>query len=425
MEKTPFQSDYYPSMNGSTGSPYPKPPKKTKVWPIVLISIVSFLVFSVLSAGVVWLLTDSIRDTWSLIAERMETADIIVNDEGELVTETTSNDAALPEGDETLATDKYFSVVEAATLGDQGDKKALSVPEIADKVGPATVSIYAEITEETAWGPQQYQSSGSGFIVSTDGYIVTNNHVVAGATAVTVLVPGDTEPIEATIVGTDSRSDIAVLHIDRTDLPICVLGDSDTLEVGELAVAIGNPMGTLAGTVTAGVISATNRSLTVDNITRNMIQTDASINSGNSGGPLVNSYGEVIGVTNAKVDSSDGLGFAIPINDIKSIITDLINDGEVHGRTFLGVTTMTIDEATAEQFNWPTGAYIQGLYPDGPAEEAGLLVGDIITEIDGEPITANTQLQTIRDQHEVGDELEFTIFRDGSTLTVTLTIGEE
>ena len=320
---------------------------------------------------------------------------------------------------------KHFSVADAATLPDSGSKVALSTTEIASKVGPATVSILAELSYGNINGmAQTAEASGSGFIVSADGYIVTNNHVVEGATAVQVIVAGETDPIDAVVVGTDATTDIAVLKIDRTSLPYVTLGDSDSLQVGELAVAIGNPFGELAGSVTVGVISALDREISINNSSYNLLQTDASINSGNSGGPLVNSYGEVIGITNAKVSEGEGIGFAIPINDIKTVIEDLINNGFVTGRPVLGIGVITVDQTTADQYGWPVGAYIRQVDVNSAAEKAGLKVGDIITSIDGTAITKTEQVIEIKNSHAVGDSLTITVSRNGSTMDITLVLQE-
>lgn len=334
---------------------------------------------------------------------------------------------------ETSSQDNDFrTITDAATLPNSGNKKALSTVDIAKKVGPATVSIIAElpysnnpfgqVDEEGNEIPAE--ATGSGFIVSKDGYIVTNNHVISGATAIKVDIPGEAEPVEAKLVGTDPSTDIAVLKIDKKDLPFVVLGDSDALQVGELAVAIGNPYGELAGTMTAGIISALDREINIDTSTYNLIQTDASINSGNSGGPLVNSYGEVVGVTNAKVSGGEGLGFAIPINDVKSIIEDLINDGYVKGRPEIGIGAQTIDEMTSEQFGWPIGAYVRQVNEGSSAEKAGIKVGDIITKINDTDITSVEDVNAVKNQFKVGDKLTFTVYRGGETLELDLTLQE-
>ncbi len=322
--------------------------------------------------------------------------------------------------------DKNFTITDAATLPDKDGKKALSTMEIASKVGPATVSITADVSYTSIYGTTETgQSSGSGFIISQDGYIVTNNHVISGATSAKVLVPGETKPVDAVIVGTDTTTDIAVLKIDRQNLPFVTLGDSDALQVGELAVAIGNPFGELAGSVTVGVVSALDREIAINDTTYNLIQTDASINSGNSGGPLVNSYGEVIGVTNAKMSNGEGIGFAIPINDVKSVIEELINNGYVTGRPVLGIGVLAVDATTASQYGWPSGVYVREITPKGPAELAGLQVGDIITKIDGKAIATTEDVVTVKDAHKIGDTITVTVYRNGETKEFSLILQED
>jgi serine protease Do len=326
-----------------------------------------------------------------------------------------------------MATDgsKHFSIEDASALPDSGGKVALSTIEIASNVSPATVSIIAEVSYGSIYGESLYESSGSGFIISSDGYIVTNNHVVSGAGKISVVIPGFEDSFSAEIVGTDSQTDIAVLKVESNEaFQYIVFGDSDLLQVGELAVAIGNPFGELAGTVTVGVISALDRDISIDSVTYNLLQTDASINSGNSGGPLVNSYGEVIGVTNAKISDGEGIGFAIPINDVKNIIEELINNGYVSGRPVMGVVVVDVDESTAQQYDWPVGVYVREVTVGGPAEKAGVLMRDIITEINGQPITSTQSVIDIRDHLVIGEVMTLTVFRDGETLSLTLVLEE-
>ncbi len=324
------------------------------------------------------------------------------------------------------ATDEmHFSIEDATRLPDVGSRKAMSTVEIASKVSPATVSVLAEVIYGSVYGDTTLEASGSGFIISEDGYIVTNYHVVSGASDLSVVVPGFSDPFPAVLIGTDNRMDIAVLKIESDEkLPQMVLGDSDLLQVGELAVAIGNPFGELAGTVTVGVISAVNRELDIEGMKYNLLQTDASINNGNSGGPLVNSYGEVVGVTNAKMTSAEGIGFAIPINDVKNIIEELINKGYVSGRPILGVTVVSVDVSTAEQFGWPSGLYVRDVTENGPADQAGLLPEDIITHVNGQEMDSTMALLELRDTLAVGDEMKMTVYRDGETITLTLILGE-
>ena len=319
----------------------------------------------------------------------------------------------------------FFSLEEAASVTDP-DKQTLSVADIAASVGPATVSVYIYAPSDGT-GSETPVSSGSGFLITEDGYIVTNCHVVDSAKedpdmSVKVNVPGYEDLIEAEITGTDVQTDIAVIKISGDTYPCVTLGDSDLLRPGELAVAIGNPLGTLEGTVTAGVISAIGRQMNNNGYLMELIQTDASINSGNSGGPLINSFGEVIGVTNAKMGSAEGLGFAIPINVAKPIIESLINYGRVVGRPYLGIT---VDQVSEGAYNGAVpGVYISDLPAGGPGEAAGLMEGDMIISMDGVAIESSDVIIGVRDSHEVGDEIEIVVLRDGEELTFILTIGD-
>ena len=320
--------------------------------------------------------------------------------------------------------DPNFSLEEAASVYDP-NKATLSTMEIAELVGPATVAVYIYGEDN---GVEIALASGSGFIISEDGYIVTNAHVIDTVLSdeslyVKIMVPGYEEEIAADIVGSDERTDIAVLKLREDHVYNAVtLGDSDLLRAGELAVAIGNPLGTLEGTVTVGVISATGREMNNNGYMMELIQTDASINSGNSGGPLINSFGEVIGVTNAKMSSAEGLGFAIPITPIKSVIESLINYGYVVNRPYLGVTVTDISEG---EYNGAVpGIYVADLDAGGPGADAGLEVGDRLITMDGVEITESNDIIGVRDSHAVGDTIEVVVDRNGEELSLELTIGD-
>lgn len=313
-------------------------------------------------------------------------------------------------------------------------KKVLSVSEIAAKVGPSCVGV----VNKTKVTPQRYydpfsgryyytsdpdsnelveQGSGSGFIISSDGYIVTNDHVISGATEISVILNTGDEYV-AKVVGSDSKTDIAVLKIDKSGLPAATLGDSETLLVGDLAVAIGNPLGQeFAGSVTAGVISALNRTMTVDNKVYNLVQTDAAINPGNSGGALVNKYGEVIGINTIKLSSTEveGIGFAIAMSEAKPIIDDLINNGYVSGRPFVGIT---IEENR-------NGLSVTSIVEGSGASNSDLKVGDLIVKADGVVIKKSTELNEIRDKKAPGEEIIFTVIRNGELLDVSIVLGED
>ena len=321
----------------------------------------------------------------------------------------------------------------STALGLQGEsasgQEPMSIVDIARQVGPAVVGIVA--TGESSSGmfliPQQTQSSGSGIIISSDGYIVTNNHVVEGASSLKVTL-NTMEEYDAKLVGTDPQTDLAVIKIEATGLTSAVLGNSSDVEVGELAIAIGNPLGQeLAGTVTTGIISATNRQVTVDDVEYTLLQTDAAINEGNSGGALVNAYGEVIGINSVKMASTgvEGLGFAIPSDIAKPVISDLIEYGYVTGRPVIGITGRNITEEMSQYYDLPVGVYIQAITEFSAAEKAGLRPGDVIIQCDGQTVETVDELNEIRDQHQVGDTLTLTIVRNGQRMEVSVTLEED
>lgn len=314
----------------------------------------------------------------------------------------------------------FFSLEEAAAVYDP-NKTTLSVVDIARTVTPSTCSIY--IMEESD-GVNSPVGAGSGFIISSDGYIVTNAHVISSAEGgIKVAIPGFEDVFDAEIVGYDEQTDIGVVKVDAgCELPCVTLGDSDRLLTGELAVAIGNPLGTFESSVTVGVISGLNRQINNNGYNMTVIQTDASVNNGNSGGPLINSFGEVIGIINAKISSAEGLGFAIPINDVTDIIESLIEYGKVINRPYLGVTVKTVIEG--EYFGGEGGVYVEELVPNGPADEAGMEYGDLIISIDGTEIRSSEDILTVRDSHEVGDSVSVIVERDGREVELTMIIGD-
>ncbi len=320
-----------------------------------------------------------------------------------------------------------------STLGikPDGKEQPLTVTEVANRIGPTVVGISAEGVASTnsIFGimQQPFASSGTGFIISTDGFIVTNNHVVEGASKVVVTLDNDNE-YNAKVIGTDPRTDLAVLKIEETGLTPAVLGNSSDVQVGELAVAIGNPLGqTLSGTVTAGIISATNRKVTLDGMEYTLLQIDAAINSGNSGGPLANAYGEIIGINNAKIASSgvEGLGFAIPSDIAKPVIEDLIAVGYVRGRPLIGINGRNITQEMSEYYDLPIGVYVVSVEAFSAAENAGLRIGDVITECNSKKVTTVDELNEIRDEHKSGDELTLTIIRNKEKITISVILGED
>lgn len=302
-------------------------------------------------------------------------------------------------------------------------KDALTVPEIVKKVMPSVVGISSTLYNGT--------STGTGIVMSEDGYIITNAHVVEGANAVSVMLQDETE-YEAEIIGCDTETDIAVLKINVTGLTPAEFGDSNDVEVGELAIAIGNPLGfELFGSVTGGIVSAVNREVTLDDErVMKLIQTDAAINSGNSGGPLVNSYGQVIGINSIKISSNyssatvEGLGFAIPIGDAQTIINDLINYGYVTGRPQIGISCEDISAMYARYYNIPQGTMVKYINPDGPAANSGLQVGDVIIGANGQEISSLTELNEIKKQLNVGDTLTLTVSRNNQEIDIKIVLAE-
>lgn len=314
---------------------------------------------------------------------------------------------------------------------------------VATKVLPSVVGIKVTYAINSVFSQNSSTATaeGSGVIISSDGYILTNNHVVNSsssnsssfyelgkATKITVTLYNDTTEYEAKIIGTDSETDLAVIKIDQTDLTSATLGDSSTVQVGEWCMAIGNPLG-MQSSVTTGTISALNREVTdSDGKIYKVIQTDAAINSGNSGGALVNSNGEVIGINSIKASGTgvEGLGFAIPINSTKSIYSDLIKYNKVI-RPYIGIAGIDITDEVIK--NNPTyklvkGVYIRSIQDFSPAQKAGLKAGDIITKADGTEVDSVATLNEIKNKHNVGDTMELTINRDGNEQTITVTLAE-
>ena len=309
---------------------------------------------------------------------------------------------------------------------------------IAAKVQPSVVGIKVEYSVNSFFNQKgSATASGSGIIITEDGYILTNNHIVdtssnssfytvSKATSIKVYLYGDSTAYDAKIIGTDSLTDLAVIKIDKTGLPAAELGDSDTVKVGSFAMAIGNPLG-LDNSVTLGTVSAVNREVTdTDGKKFVLIQTDAAINSGNSGGALVNSYGQVIGINTLKLsgDGVEGIGFAIPINSTKDIYTQLINDGKVK-RPYLGIGCIDIDEQKSEYYNLPIGIYISEVEDFSAAQKAGLKPGDVIIAVDGTTVTTRDELDEIKYSHSIGDKITLKINREGKEMDIELTLAEQ
>ena len=312
---------------------------------------------------------------------------------------------------------------------------SLTTEQVADLVSPSVVVITTEQVVYSQWswyGQSQVESgAGSGVIISSDGYILTCAHVVSGASNITVSIGDKDYP--ATLVGEDTTSDIAVVKVDATGLTPATVGNSDNLKVGESVMAVGNPLGELGGTVTSGIVSALNRSVTIQGTsstnTMSLIQMDASVSPGNSGGGLFNMNGELVGIVNAKSSDSDaeGLGFAIPVNDAVKVAQELLENGYVTGRPYLGISYYAVTDAqTAAQLGVNAyGVYIVEVVKGGPADKAGLQAGDRIVSVDGSEVATQSDLGTLMQDHKAGDTIEITVARGGQMQTVTVTLGEK
>lgn len=326
--------------------------------------------------------------------------------------------------------------VQTVSLSDYSDTAIYS----ANKVLPSIVGITVEytVTSNFMQGMSQLaQAQGSGIIISKDGYILTNNHIinstdsstyyeVSKATKVYVYLYNDTTPYEAKIIGTDEQTDLAVIKIEKDDLTPAELGDSNSVKIGEFAMAIGNPLG-MQSSVTSGIISAINRTVTGENgTTYTLIQTDAAINSGNSGGALVNSEGKVIGINTLKLSGTgiEGMGFAIPINDTIDIYKQLIEHGKVL-RPYIGIEGIDVTQSIAERYNLTEGVYIKAIQNSSPASETDLKAGDIIVKADGTSIKTMDELNKIKNNKNIGDNLELEVIRSGKNVKVTIKLAEQ
>ena len=400
-----------PSWEANTNYSY-KPPKKEKTgWPaglVITVTLVCSLLAGAFGAGGMFLATKFMDDA---------TTDTTQPNNSNINQSTT----VLEGNRDNVAID--ITKIDTSKLMTQAEVYAANVN--------STVGITTSITTNF-WGYQTTSAaSGSGFVFSKDGYILTNFHVVEDSNAITVSMYDGTT-YDAKLVGYDESNDVAVLKIEATDLVPVVLGNSDNLNVGDAVVAIGNPLGELTFSLTAGSISAKDREITMSTgNSMQLLQTDCAINSGNSGGALFNLYGEVVGITNAKYSSSsssssasiDNIGFAIPINKARSIAESIIEKGYA-SKPYVGVSVATVSEET-QAYGLPKGASVQEIVEDSPAAEAGLQINDIITYVNGEEITSSNDLVAVVRNAAIGDELKLTIYRMGKTMEITVTVGEQ
>lgn len=330
--------------------------------------------------------------------------------------------------------------------------EALTTEEIVEKVLPSVVGIESKFTIESQGGGYNYSfgfgggyypstseatATGTGVVITENGYIVTNAHVIYDSEygcglseEINVILNGE-DRYEAEVIGYDRDCDLAVLKIDETNLTAAEFGDSDSLKLGEDVTAIGNPLGfDLMNTVTRGIVSGMNRQITINDTAMNLIQTDAAINSGNSGGPLINKYGQVIGINSSKMSASysetsiEGIGFAIPSNEVSKIIDDIMEYGYVTGKPQLGISCQDVTETISAMYNLPVGIYITEVSKGSAADEAGLCSGDVITAVDGTEVQTAEELNVEKNKHEAGDSVEVTFVRSGKTKTVNVVLDE-
>ena len=318
-------------------------------------------------------------------------------------------------------------VAQVQTLKVDGSKQMTMSEVYASNVN-SVVSINVSATSTNYFGQTvQTAASGTGFLITEDGYILTNHHVVNGASSVSVTLYNG-ESYDATVIGSDEDYDIAVLKIDVTGATPVVLGDSSKLAIGESVAAVGNPLGELTFSMTEGIVSCVNRAINVDGTPFNMIQVDCSINPGNSGGPLFNSYGEVIGIVSAKYSSYsnttvEGIGFAIPINDVVSLVKDIMTNGYVTNKAYMGITPQTMTAQMAQQYRYDVteGVFVCSVDPDSAADKAGLKLGDVITKMDDKDIASYEDLVAAKKSYSAGDTVTLTVYREGKTIEVELT----
>ena len=326
-------------------------------------------------------------------------------------------------------TDRIVYQAPTSTPASGTGTTAANLVGVINAVNPSVVAVTTEqMVTSNFWGGQQVVSgAGSGVIFTADGYIITNNHVIEGAQQIKVKLSDDTE-YTAKLIGTDSQSDIAVLKIDATGLTPAVLGDSDSVQVGELSIAVGNPLGTLSNTATDGIISGLDREVTVQGNTMRLMQTSAAVSPGNSGGGLFNANGELVGIVNAKStgEYAEGLGFAIPINTAKQVAQDLIENGYVTGRPALGITVISISDAqTAMQYGVSSfGVYVQSVTSGSGADKAGMKVGDRIVSVGSQLVESTSDVTNALKDLNAGDVVEVQVDRSRELMTLNITLGE-
>jgi len=443
QDNYPFNNDDNNSQNSSSfiyeNNSSPKKPKKHTG-----LKAVAFVLSMVVVGG------GSVQVYKYMNSEKLEVSDFDSNSDTEpskSVVQQSLPDSSVSESSESSDRD-IPSLIEIASRSD-----AKYLPDIVDTIMPSVVGVastfeYVPDYSSMGWGwgfgmPQQDETqeirgTGTGIVMSDDGYIITNAHVIyddseykcGEAVEVSVVFSDETEH-DAKVIAYDTETDLAVLKVNETGLTPAEFGNSEDLRVGELVIAVGNPLGfDLFGSVTSGIVSAKNRKIDINEKSMTLIQTDAAINNGNSGGPLLNSSGQVIGINSAKMSSSygsatvEGLGFAIPINEAKIIIDDLINYKYVKGRPQIGISTVDVTESVSRYYDIPLGVYVQNVQEGSAAELAGIQKGDVIIDVDGETVTNAKELNDIKNTHKAGETIKITVTRAGEDITVDLILQE-
>lgn len=400
------------------GSPSPKKPKKHTAMKITA-SLMAMVLVSAGSIGVYKQVAESPSQTTNITAENSASENVIKADAMGLIT-----------------TENSVSSV-------------LTTEEAVNKVLPSVVGIESKFTmvsnnNNYFFGFNNGQSTetsvgtGTGVIITDNGYIVTNAHVIydsqygAGLASDISVLLNDDKSYDAEVIGYDTDCDLAVLKINAENLNPAELGNSENLKLGESVIAIGNPLGfELMNTVTSGIVSGLNRNITINDKSMNLIQTDAAINSGNSGGPLINKYGQVIGINSSKMSNTygsgasiEGIGFAIPSNEVSAIVDDIMKYGYVTGKPQLGISCQDVSETVSQMYNMPIGVYVVEVSEGSAAENAGLKSGDIITAVDGVEITTSEELNAQKNLHSAGDKIKITYMRNGEEYTATVELDE-
>ncbi len=430
-----YQQNQYRQSNPMSGynvtPPQQKPPKKSggRGAIIAIVIVCAILAGGIAGAAVGGIITSVTKNNGSedVVMEEGIEADTEADVEVE-VSEEPSEDTDAADAHDNIST----TVIDVKT---NSTETSMTPQNVYDQYVNAVVAISNEsITTNFLGQTSATASSGSGFIISEDGYIVTNNHVVEDAVTLTVIMTSG-EEYDATIIGADEESDVALIKIDAEGLPTVSVGDSDSIQVGEQVCAIGNPLGELTNTLTVGYISALDREIYESSTGSpiNMFQTDCAINAGNSGGPLFDMNGNVVGITTAKYSSSssssasiEGIGFCIPINDAMDVISDLLEYGYVRGRAYLGISCQDIPSTVTQYYNMPTGVYVYSVEEGSAAEAAGLEAGDIITAVDGTETSSVTEFKTLLKEYSAGDTAVLTVFRSSDgTKDMTVTFDEK